>query len=101
MRNAVHAFNRAGPAALTRHSSRPQTPQAAFTPEQVRALLHRSPRDFGLDTSLRMLELAAAEADKAGLTPHRVTDETIRATCQEREILKTLRHSSRRRRREL
>jgi transposase len=83
VRNAIHAFNRCGPAALTRGSARPHTPQAAFTPaaaEQLRALLPRSPRDFGYPTSLWTLELASEVAPQQGLTPERVTGETIRAT---------------------
>jgi transposase len=83
VRNALQAFQQQGLAALTRSSSRPQTTQAAFTPETaapVQALLHRSPRDFGHPTSLWTLELAAAEAWRQGLTTERVTSETIRAT---------------------
>jgi transposase len=83
VRNAIHAFNREGVAALTKRSSAVHTEQAAFTPasaEQLRALLHRRPRDFGHKTSLWTLDLAAAEAHKQGLTPTRVTGETIRAT---------------------
>jgi transposase len=83
VRNAVHAFNREGPAALTKRSSAVHTDQAAFPPEaaeQLRALLHRSPRDFGHKTSLWTLELAAEEAHKQGLTAARVTGETVRAT---------------------
>src|SRR5215212_4625884 len=83
VRNAIHAFNRDGVAALTRRSSAVHTDQAAFSPataEQLRALLHRSPRDFGHKTSLWTLDLAAEEAYRQGLTPGRVTGETIRAT---------------------
>jgi transposase len=83
VRNAVHAFNREGAAALIKRSSAVHTDQAAFTPaaaEDLRALLHRSPRDFGHKTSLWTLELAAAEAFRQGLTATRVTGETIRAT---------------------
>jgi len=83
VRNAIHAFNRDGVATLTKRSSAVHTDQAAFTPasaEQLRALLHRSPRDFGYKTSLWTLDLAAEEAYRQGLTPGRVTGETIRAT---------------------
>lgn len=83
VRNAVHAFNREGVAALTKRSSAVHTDQAAFTPasaEQLRALLHRSPRDFGHKTSLWTLDLAAEVAFTQGLTATRVTGETIRAT---------------------
>ncbi len=83
VRNAIHAFNGAGVAALTKRSCAVHTEQAAFTPaaaEHLRALLHRSPRDFGHKTSLWTLDLAAAEAHRQGLVATRVTGETIRVT---------------------
>jgi transposase len=83
VRNAIHAFDRAGVAALTPASSRPHTLQVAFDAagaERLRALLHRSPRDFGHPTSVWTLELAAETAFAEGLTPTRVSDETVRAT---------------------
>jgi transposase len=82
-RNAIAAFNRTGLAALTRRSSRPATIRPAFDPastERLRALLHRSPRDFGKDTSLWTLPLAAEVAAAEGLTVGPVTGETVRAT---------------------
>jgi transposase len=83
VRNAIHAFNATGAAALTKRSSAVHTDQAAFSPaaaERLRALLHRSPRDFGHPTSLWTLDLAADEAFTQGLTAARVSGETIRAT---------------------
>lgn len=83
VRNAIHAFDRAGVAALQAGSSRPQTIHAAFDAERaerLRALLHRSPRDFGHPTGIWTLELAAETAYATGLTATRVSDETIRAT---------------------
>jgi transposase len=83
VRNAIHAFNAAGVAALAKRSSAVHTDQAAFPPAAaaaLRALLHRSPRDFGHPTSLWTLELAAEEAFKQGVTATRVTGETVRAT---------------------
>jgi transposase len=83
VRNAVHAFNAAGVACLRPGSSRPQTIHAAFDAErakQLRALLHQSPRAFGKPTSLWTLDLAAAVSFEQGLTPHRVSGETVRAT---------------------
>jgi transposase len=83
VRNAIHAFNQDGTAALTKRSCAVHTDQAAFTPdaaERLRALLHRRPRDFGHKTSLWTLDLAAEEAFKQGLTTTRVTGETVRAT---------------------
>ena len=85
VRNAIAAFNARGLAALRRGSSRPHRIHAAFDlarGEQLRALLHQSPRTFGKPTSLWTLELAAAVSFEHGLTPERVSGETIRATLQ-------------------
>jgi transposase len=82
VRNAIHAFNRTGLAALTPQSSTPQrTPHAAFDPsrrEQLRALLHQSPRTFGHPTSVWTLPLVAKVAYAEGLTPRPISSETIR-----------------------
>ena len=83
VRNAIHAFNDAGVAALVPGSSRPRTVHAAFDAtagERLKDLLHRSPRDFGHPTSLWTLDLAAATAFAEGLTATRVSGETVRAT---------------------
>jgi transposase len=89
VRDAIRAFNRDGLAALARRSSRPRTIHAAFDAagaEQLRALLHRSPREFGKDTSLWTLPLAAEVAATEGLTAGPVTGETVRATLARRGI---------------
>ena len=82
VRNVLHAFNTQGLAALTRRSSAPQrTPHAAFDRlrrEQLRALLHQSPRTFGKPTSLWTLALAAEVAYAEGLTHRPISGETIR-----------------------
>ena len=83
VRNALHAFDREGVAALEEGSCRPHTIHAAFAADGVarlRALLHRSPREFGHPTSLWTLDLLAETAAREGLTTTRVTGETIRAT---------------------
>jgi transposase len=83
VREAIHAFNARGPGALTPGSRRAKTIHVAFTPEageQLRALLHRSPRTFGKPTGRWTLELAAEVSFEQGLTPARVSGETIRAT---------------------
>ena len=85
VRDAVHAFNARGLAALRAGSRRPRRVQAAFDAaraEALRELLHRSPRDFGRPTSLWTLELAAEASFQQGLTPARVSGETIRATLR-------------------
>jgi transposase len=83
VRNAIHAFDRDGVAALAAGSSRPHTIHAAFDAagaERLRALLHRSPREYGHPTSVWTLALLAETAARDGLTPRRVTGETVRAT---------------------
>jgi transposase len=83
VRNAIGAFNHTGLASLSKGSSRPHTTRAAFPGEkaqQLRALLHQSPRTFNQPTSVWTLELAAEVSFQQGLTPERVSGETIRAT---------------------
>ena len=83
VRNAIAAFNARGLAALHPRSSRPHTTHAAFDVEQVeqlRTMLHQSPRAFGKPTSLWTLPLAAEVSFAQGISPTRVTGETIRAT---------------------
>jgi transposase len=85
VRNAIAAFNTRGLAALRKGSSRPQRIHAAFDlarGEQLRALLHQSPRTFDKPTSVWTLDLAAAVSFEQGLTPTRVSGETIRATLR-------------------
>jgi transposase len=84
VRQVVHRFNRVGQEALARGSSRPhRPPPPAFTAERaerLRALLHRSPREYGQPSSLWTLEMAAQVSCAQGLTPTRVSGETIRKT---------------------
>jgi transposase len=83
-RNAIHKFNEEGlPEALRRGSNRPNTIHRSFDEEGAEALrrmLHRSPREFGKDTSLWTMEMAAEVSFEEGLTQRRVSGETIRAT---------------------
>lgn len=81
--DAIAAFDARGLACLTRGSSRPHTVYAAVPAERaedLRALLHQTPRNFGKPSSLWTLELAAEVSFERGLTATRVTGETIRAT---------------------
>ena len=83
VRNAIHAFDRDGVAALPAGASRPHTIHAAFDAagaERLRGLIHRSPREFGHATSVWTLALLAETAFAEGLTPTRITGETVRAT---------------------
>jgi transposase len=82
VRNVVREFEQAGLAAcLTRGSSRPQTIHRkvdGVADEQLRALLHQSPRTFGKPTSVWTLDLAAEVSCAEGITTERVRGETIR-----------------------
>jgi transposase len=83
VRDAIHDFNERGLAALEAGSSRPKRTRSAFdneTAQSLRELLHRSPREFGHDSSLWTLEMAAQVAFEEGLTQRRVSGETVRAT---------------------
>ena len=83
-RNAIHTFNKRGlPGALQRGSKCPLTIHRAFDPERaeaLRELLHKSPREFGKQSSLWTMEMAAEVSLEEGLTKERVSGETIRAT---------------------
>jgi transposase len=83
VRNAIRAFNERGMDALTPGSSHPKRVHAAFDgegAERLRGMLHRSPREFGYETSLWTLQMASEAAFEEGLTEKRVSGETIRAT---------------------
>ncbi len=83
VRDAIHDFNARGVDALVAKSSRPLRTRDTFdeeSAEALRELLHRSPREFGRDTSLWTLSMAAEVAFEKRLTRRRVSGETIRAT---------------------
>jgi transposase len=83
--NAINAFNRAGLECLTPGSSVPHNIERGFDAaqaEQLRDLLHQSPRHFGKNTSLWTLELAAEVSFEQGLTPNRVSREAVRTALQ-------------------
>jgi transposase len=81
VRNAIHDFEQRGLAALQPKSSRPHTTPAVLTDrdrEQLRALLHQSPRTFGKHTSIWTLALAAEVSFAQGISARLLSDETIR-----------------------
>lgn len=83
VRNVIRAFNARGLEALKRGSRRPHNTHPAFDAEQaeaLRALLHRSPREFDKPSSLWTLELAAEVSFEQGLSARQVSGETIRQT---------------------
>src|SRR4051795_8918405 len=81
VRNAIRAFAAEGLACLSPKSNRPKSSRPELDLarcQRLRALLHRSPGDFGRPTSLWTLALAAEVALAEGLTARPVSDETIR-----------------------
>jgi transposase len=85
VRNTIRAFNERGLDALQERSRRNHTIHTSFdtaTLEQLQALAHRSPRDFGHPTSIWTLDLLADESARQRLTSRRVSDETIRVAIK-------------------
>lgn len=86
VRTVIRTFECAGlDACLTRRSRRPHTLRTkvdAPAAEDLRALLHHSPRTFGKPTSVWTLELAAEVSFAEGITRERVSDETIRTALK-------------------
>jgi transposase len=83
--SGIHAFNDRGLAALAKRSNRPHKTRTVFDAERsegLRALLHQSPRNFGKPSSVWTLELVADVSFEQGLTPERVSRETIRMTLR-------------------
>ena len=83
VRHALRAFDARGVAAVVAGSFRPHTVHAAFdaaAAARLRALVHRSPREFGHPTSVWTPALVAETAYAEGITSTRVTGETVRAT---------------------
>jgi transposase len=81
VRNAIHAFHARGLACVQAQSRRPQRTRLVLDApkrEQLRALLHQSPRTFGKSRSLWTLRLAAEVCRERGLTPSQVSIENIR-----------------------
>ena len=81
--DALHAFNAVGLKALEKGSCRPKRTRLTFSPQQAEhlcSLVHRSPRECGHPTSVWTLALVAEVSCAQGLSPTRVSDETIRQT---------------------
>ena len=83
--NAIHDFNKRGLSSLTPGSRRPKAIHTAFDEEgaeQLRHILHQSPRHFGKPTSVWTLALVAEVSFEKGLTKEQVSVETIRSTLR-------------------
>ena len=85
VRKVIKGFNAEGLNALEVKSRRPHRTMAAFKTEKIeklKELLHKSPRQYGKNTSVWTLELVAEVSLAEGLTTERVSDETVRATLE-------------------
>jgi transposase len=81
VRNTLHAFDTEGVQCLQPKRPGPKQTWPIFDEhkrEELRALLHRSPRDLGKQSSGWTLQLAAEVCAETGLTEGVVSDETIR-----------------------
>ena len=81
VRNAIHDFNATGLLALQEGSSRPHQLHTSFSEEgkqQLKDLLHRSPRDFGKDRGTWTLELAAQVCFEIQIVTAPISYETVR-----------------------
>ena len=81
VRNAIRAFHAAGIDCLREGSHRPASARPVLDGvacERLRALLHRSPRDFGKPTSLWTLGLVAQVAFAEGITSRPMSGESVR-----------------------
>jgi transposase len=88
VRNALRAFDKEGLASLRRRSNRPKSAKTTLDDqrcEQLKHLLHQSPRMFGKPTSLWTLELAAQVCFEKALTEQKMSRETIRRALKRLE----------------
>ena len=78
VRNTIHAFHTRGLASLHAQSRRPKHTRLVLDAAPLRALLHERPRAFDKPRSTWTLRLAAEVCWERGLTPYRVSIETVR-----------------------
>jgi transposase len=81
VRNALHAFQSEGAGCLTEKQHGPKDARPILDEakaEQLRGVLHQSPRRFGRPRSTWTLHLLAEVAFEQGLTPRQLSHEAIR-----------------------
>jgi transposase len=89
VRNVIQRFNAIGLDVLKAGSHRPHNILAAFAPEkieQLKDILHQSPRNFGKETSLWTLNLLAEVSFSEKVAERLVTGEAIRITLKRFDI---------------
>jgi transposase len=81
VRDAIHAFAAEGVTCLQQKSNRPHSISRAFDSDGLKRLediVHRSPRDFGLETSQWTLVQLAEVCYKSGVVQQPISYETVR-----------------------
>lgn len=89
VRNVIKKFNTIGLEVLKAGSHRPHNISAAFAPkkvEQLKDILHQSPRNFGKETSLWTLNLLAEVSFSEKVADRLVSGEAIRITLKRFDI---------------
>jgi transposase len=80
VRNVIHAFNEMGVACLERGSPVPLSVQPVLTAEkreQLQAIMHQSPRNFGKASSVWTLKLLAEVCQEQGLSENCLSAPTM------------------------
>ncbi len=88
-RNVIHGFNATGLRVLQEGSSRPHRLRTAFGEEktdQLKDLLHRSPREFGKEQGTWTLQLVAQVSFEQGIICKPVSDESVRRAFKRLKI---------------
>jgi transposase len=88
-RNAIRAWNAEGAASLAEKSSRPKSAAPLLAParhDDLRALLHQSPRSLGKPRSTWTLALLAEVCHERGWTPRVLSVESIRHALARLEV---------------
>lgn len=81
VRNVIKQFNTNGLEVLKAKSNRPNTIKSTFTEkniEQLKDILHQSPRNFGKETSIWTLDLLAEVSHSEGVAEALITGEAVR-----------------------
>lgn len=88
-RQMIHRFNREGIDCLKRKSSAPLTKETIVDQkkcEQIKKMMHQSPRTYGKSSSVWTLTLVAELLYEKGETPRQMANETIRSAMKNNGI---------------
>lgn len=88
-RQIIHRFNEQGVSCLQRKSSAPLTVESVLDQkkcEQIKQIMHRSPRFYGKASSIWTLTLVAEVLFEEGETPRQMANETIRVSLKKNGV---------------